>query len=231
MSLNLYQRHSNFENLINNTYCDDKGNTTYTIHTPSALSNRTTTISKALHDSLSEPVSNEAGTSLDDSSPPLDGDNATSLSSGTQHSSTPRPALPPNGTGTRSNFVYVAQIEWRITKDTKLRFGMGQYSGREMLVGKFFRKEGFGFWGRHRVFTGDDGKEYKWCLRRVRPELVLNDGSNTIVATFHPQRFFWGKDRARLEIFPQGQHMVDEIVVTFTYVERIRKVRQRAARH
>ncbi|KAF9064217.1 hypothetical protein BDP27DRAFT_1230802, partial [Rhodocollybia butyracea] len=84
----------------------------------------------------------------------------------------------------------------------------------------------------NRVFTGDDGKEYNGAFGvYVQRYLILSNGSNTVVAIFHPQRFFWGKDRARLEIFPLGQHMVDEIVVTFTYIERIRKVRQRAARH
>jgi len=76
------------------------------------------------------------------------------------------------------------------------------------------------------MFTGEDGKEYKWFLRRRYPELTLNDGSNTSIAIFHPKRLFSKEDRGRLEIFPQGQHMVDEILVTFTYMERVRKARE-----
>src|SRR5689334_5900318 len=35
---------------------------------------------------------------------------------------------------------------------------------REVEAKKFFRKEGWGWHGQHRVFTAQDGKEYKWFL-------------------------------------------------------------------
>ncbi|KAJ4471083.1 hypothetical protein C8J55DRAFT_551271 [Lentinula edodes] len=106
------------------------------------------------------------------------------------------------------NFIYVAQIDWKIP------------------VKDLFRKEGWGFWGRHRVFTGEDGQEYRWNLGRTHPQLVLNDASKMLVATFHQERLFSKNNTARLEIFPPGQHMIDEIFVTFTYIERLRRAKE-----
>ncbi|KAF9063121.1 hypothetical protein BDP27DRAFT_1335557 [Rhodocollybia butyracea] len=229
MSVNFYQLHGTFGDVINNTYCNPHGATVYTVHTSSVLTpTRTTTISKALHDSLPEPPRREPGISLADDSP-------TPLASGTSDAlhnsdvdadpSTPEPTSPRRGTGVRTNLAYIAQIEWGVFKSSKLRFGIGRYSGREVLVEEFFRKQGFGFWGRDRVFTGEDGKEYKWRLRATYAGLTLNNGSDTLIAVFHPKWPLFTKDGGRLEIFPRGQHMVDEIFVTFTYVERIRKAR------
>ncbi|GAW03025.1 hypothetical protein LENED_004713 [Lentinula edodes] len=63
MSLNLYQRHRGFGPIMNNTYYDDHGDTIYTVHTPFSLSlHRTTTISKAIHDTAGGGGSREAST-------------------------------------------------------------------------------------------------------------------------------------------------------------------------
>ncbi|KAJ3884752.1 hypothetical protein GG344DRAFT_60178, partial [Lentinula edodes] len=50
--------------------------------------------------------------------------------------------------------------------------------------------------------------------------------SKMLVATFHQERLFSKNNTARLEIFPPGQHMIDEIFVTFTYIERLRERRR-----
>ncbi|KAJ3913445.1 hypothetical protein F5877DRAFT_17453, partial [Lentinula edodes] len=101
-----------------------------------------------------------------------------------------------------------------------------------------FRKEGWGFWGRRRVFTGEDGQEYRWNLwedsspdSNLVLQLVLNDASKMLVATFHQERLFSKNNTARLEIFPPGQHMIDEIFVTFTYIERLRRAKERFAKN
>ncbi|KAJ3925122.1 MAG: hypothetical protein NXY57DRAFT_1044371 [Lentinula lateritia] len=244
MSLNLYQRHRGFEPIMNNTYYDDHGNTIYTVHTPFSLSpHRTTTISKAIHDTASGGGSREAspsalarritvadepmGRSLIDTNSFLhtsDDEHAASLPGarigGVAATTTvsPPPSMPRRRT-IDHNFVYVAQIDWKVFRSSKIRFGTGQYSGLEIPVKDLFRKEGWGFWGRHRVFIGEDGQEYRWNFGRTHPQIL--------VATFHQERLFSKNNTARLEIFPPGQHMIDEIFVTSTYIERLRRAKER----
>ncbi|KAJ3991801.1 hypothetical protein F5050DRAFT_1580780 [Lentinula boryana] len=267
MSLNLYQRHRNFEPIMNNTYEDDNGIAVYTVHTPFALSpHRTTTISRAFHDLPSSRASStpvlarritvavdEHRVSLSDSyreNRTSDDDHAAeSLPSivisddqrlrDNDHRNSPTaspnnvPSIPPmpRRRTVDHNFIYVAQIDWRIFRSSKIRFGTGLRSGREILVKDLFKKEGWGFWGRNRVFIGDDGEEYRWNFGRTHPQLISNNTSKTLIATFHQERLFLKPNRAYLEILPPGQHMVDEIFVTFMYVERLRKAKERSIRN
>ncbi|KAJ3805292.1 hypothetical protein F5876DRAFT_52093, partial [Lentinula aff. lateritia] len=81
----------------------------------------------------------------------------------------------------------------------------------------------------HRVFTGPDGKEYKWVLGFYTPELILNDGSNTPVARFHRRKFIlWNTPPGYLEILPCGVDMIDTILITFIYIEKLRKDKERS---
>ncbi|KAF5345048.1 hypothetical protein D9758_010441 [Tetrapyrgos nigripes] len=127
-------------------------------------------------------------------------------------------------------FKYIAQIDWRRVRSTKFRFG----DGKEVLSKDFFRRESWGWYGRHRVFKAlSDGAEYKWILGAWVPSLRTNDASKTPIAQFHRRRLglFSKKAPAYLEIYPQGEHMVDEIFTTFIYIEKIRKEKERAARN
>ncbi|KAL0577675.1 hypothetical protein V5O48_004323 [Marasmius crinis-equi] len=130
-----------------------------------------------------------------------------------------------------SIFEYIAQIDWCVFASSRLRFG----DGGQVEAKEFFRKEGCGPYGRHRIFTGRDGREYKWYLRWWYSELVRNNEAKTPVAIFHPKSFksLFTKNcvPAHLEIFPDGEHMVDEIFTTFVYIEKLRKEKERAARH
>jgi len=91
----------------------------------------------------------------------------------------------------------------------------------------------------HRVFTGPDGREYKWLLNAAGPEvnciiyvvlllslrryqLRLNNGSKTVVARYHSDTFRKSRG-AYLDISPAGERIVDMILVTFIYIERLRK--------
>jgi hypothetical protein len=77
---------------------------------------------------------------------------------------------------------------------------------------------------KQQVFLSFDGVSY--------PKLVLNDGSNTVVARGHRSNIgLIGKPRqARLEIFPNFDHLADIILVTYILTERIRKDRERNRR-
>jgi len=62
--------------------------------------------------------------------------------------------------------------------------------------------------------------------------LALNDDSTTIVAQSHRSDvgIIAGKPRqARLKISPGFEHLVDIILVTYIFVERIRKDREKVA--
>jgi hypothetical protein len=63
--------------------------------------------------------------------------------------------------------------------------------------------------------------------------LYLNDAAKTPVALFHPKCFgIIGKKRpAYLEIFPAGEDIMDTILPTFLYVEKMRKDRERYAKY
>ncbi|KIK64383.1 hypothetical protein GYMLUDRAFT_39930 [Collybiopsis luxurians FD-317 M1] len=262
MSLKLYQQHRSYDNVLNNTYCDENDKVIYTVHTPMAfLKHWTTTISRALYtESLPAPKNRISDDYPDsnlfrESQPPLvdDEDNVASLASGSQRRNFsvhetegittddegfPTPGLVTAATSPRrlssrdhsnSNFEYIAQIDWRVFRSSKIRFSKGRFSGQEVLVSELFRKEGWGWLGRHRVFRGEDGKEYKWRLRNTHCELTLKDANNTPVATYHPELF--SRRKPYLEIFPEGQHMMDELFATFTYIEHLRKVKERSAKN
>ncbi|KIK64550.1 hypothetical protein GYMLUDRAFT_117162, partial [Collybiopsis luxurians FD-317 M1] len=80
----------------------------------------------------------------------------------------------------------------------------------------------------HRAFTAH-GKEYKWVLGFYSPQLILNDGSSTVVAQFHRRKFIlWNTPPGYLEIFPAGVDIIDTILVTFIYIEKLRKDKERS---
>ncbi|KAJ2934614.1 hypothetical protein H1R20_g2496, partial [Candolleomyces eurysporus] len=93
---------------------------------------------------------------------------------------------------------------------------------------EFYKKEGFAlFYGRDRVWTGPDGRQYRWKQSSVKPELYLNDGTETMVAKYHREHSgFLGLHEAcpaSLEIFgPTTPELIDWILITFIHLERLR---------
>lgn len=57
-------------------------------------------------------------------------------------------------------------------------------------------------------------------------KLVTADEKKTVIAEFHRPNYFVHKQKARLDIQPEGMGMLDLIVVTFVYVERKRRQRE-----
>jgi hypothetical protein len=121
----------------------------------------------------------------------------------------------------RDSFSDLAEIHYKIFSSSRIR-----YNGTEVPTSVFFRKGGFGLtsMGRNRVFTGPDGKEYEWELRSSSCKLYLKEVPRPLVATYHTRHFgIIGEARpASLEIFPEGEHMVDLIFVTFIFIEKLR---------
>ncbi|KAJ7490970.1 hypothetical protein FB451DRAFT_628578 [Mycena latifolia] len=117
-------------------------------------------------------------------------------------------------------FANLAHIDWRLVESSVIRF-----RGRELVTRDFFRKEGMGWFGPHRVFTALDGKEYKWIIGADTTKLTLHDDAETQVARYHSKKrgLLSKPQKASLEVFSPFEDMVDEIVVTFVYMERLRE--------
>ena len=99
-------------------------------------------------------------------------------------------------------------------------------------------------------FTGPGGVEYRWALGvtgmkipRVSPLIapkipsalnhvfqpVTLDENKTVIAQFHRALHFPKKQRARLEVQPEGMNMLDYIILTFVFVEDEHREREKRA--
>ncbi|KAF9443147.1 hypothetical protein P691DRAFT_680154, partial [Macrolepiota fuliginosa MF-IS2] len=130
----------------------------------------------------------------------------------------------------QDQFAFYAQIEFHTFNSTRFR-----YNSRDVPVSEYFRKEGWSWYGRGRVFTASNGKEYRWELRAGHLEMVTNDSSKTKVVRFREHRLGLGPImKARpgsLEIDPSCEPILDEIIMTFIYCHKLRKDRERSQRN
>ncbi|KAG1732934.1 hypothetical protein EDB19DRAFT_1855240 [Suillus lakei] len=123
----------------------------------------------------------------------------------------------------RDQFDVMGEIEWHIFASSKFRF-----RGTEVETKEFIPRRGL--WGRKRVFTGPDGCPYRWDLQfRV---LSRDDGSRTEVARFHRATLgiIGRKRKATLEVSPEVAHMMDTVIMTFIYVEKIRRDKEESSK-
>ncbi|KAJ3520937.1 hypothetical protein NMY22_g12523 [Coprinellus aureogranulatus] len=128
----------------------------------------------------------------------------------------------------QDHFERIGEVVFHIFSPSIITFNNVSQS-----VNKFFRKKIVLLnLGSNRIFTGPDGKEYYWKLANTKPVLYTNDGTDTRVAKVHSKHYgIIGTARpATLEIFPAGEHMVDLIVVTLVYIEKLRREREQARR-
>ncbi|TFK64518.1 hypothetical protein BDN72DRAFT_901481 [Pluteus cervinus] len=118
-------------------------------------------------------------------------------------------------------YEFLAQVEFHTWSSSILRI-----EREEVKTSVFFTEGGFTLretLGSSRKFIGPDGKEYKWILNPKTPTLVLNDAARTFVAKLHIKHYgiFHKARPAFLEISPLGMHMVDLILITFVYIEKL----------
>ncbi|KAK0234910.1 hypothetical protein EDD85DRAFT_61092 [Armillaria nabsnona] len=189
--------------LLNNSYANESGQVIYKVSTPNKFSNCVTTVSRIVPS---------------DYEPPRVEDNELGSLQKAQSEEV----------DFKDRFAPLGYIDWKVFASSVLRF-----NGTEVKAIEYLKKQGWGWYGRHRVFKGPDGKEYKWILGASVSKLVLNDGSETLIAKFHIRKYgVFNAAKARpayLEILPEGEHMVDVIFFTFVYIEKIRKEQERAA--
>ncbi|KAF8957749.1 hypothetical protein BDZ97DRAFT_1706486 [Flammula alnicola] len=114
----------------------------------------------------------------------------------------------------------IAEIDFHTISSTIIH-----HMGNNWKASDFFRKEGWSWYGRDRIFTGPDGKEYAWKMGPTVSELFLvptdPKAEHTLVARFRtPHVGIIHETRLpSLEIFPAGEDMVDLILTTFIYNE------------
>ncbi|KAG2058664.1 hypothetical protein BDR06DRAFT_44816 [Suillus hirtellus] len=122
-------------------------------------------------------------------------------------------------------FDVLGEIEWHTFVSSKFRS-----HGTEVKTDVFIPKRGL--WGRKRVFTGPDGRPYRWDLTSKVVVLSRDDKPRTEVARFHRATLgiIGRKRKATLEVSPEVAHMMDTIIVTFIYVEQLRKDKEEASR-
>lgn len=60
---------------------------------------------------------------------------------------------------------------------------------------------------------------------------MLDDGSQVIIAQFHPQSVIPKKQRAHLEVTPTGMEILDDIILSFVFVEKKRRDRMKRMRN
>ncbi|KAL0567930.1 hypothetical protein V5O48_014058 [Marasmius crinis-equi] len=111
-------------------------------------------------------------------------------------------------------FAHLARINWGLKPTIEI-------GGNESEAKTFLRRVG---WAKDRVFTDENGREYKWDLGTRSSK--LNDETKTLVAKFRQKNIggiFGEKRPASMEIFSVGESMVDLIMVTFLFVEKTRR--------
>ncbi len=68
-------------------------------------------------------------------------------------------------------------------------------------------------------------------VKLIRKQLVTNDASQRPIAVYHRKHhgYFHPKREAFLEVLPQAEHMLDIVLITYVFVEKIRKENEEAA--
>ncbi|TFK64516.1 hypothetical protein BDN72DRAFT_901479 [Pluteus cervinus] len=151
----------------------------------------------------------------------------------TSKTATIKKAIPEFAEGTAALFTAdhrygsLAHVEFHAFVSSIMRI-----DGEEVKTSAFFTKGRFTLTalGRGRTFVGPDRREYQWILGHRTPTLVLNDEARTLVAKFHVKHYgIFRKARPPfLEISQLGMHMVDLILITFVYIEKLRRDYERA---
>lgn len=125
----------------------------------------------------------------------------------------------------KDRFEVVGKIGWSVFGSAVFRIG-----GKDLRSDSFLRRHGIT--GRKRTFKGPDGRRYRWDMHRRVVVLSLDDPSRREVARY--RRATSGSfnilgmesTKACLEVSREVEHMLDLVILTFTYVEKLRMDRE-----
>ncbi|KAH7888166.1 hypothetical protein F5I97DRAFT_959797 [Phlebopus sp. FC_14] len=130
-----------------------------------------------------------------------------------------------NPTDMQDQFEVMAEIEWHTFESSKFRI-----NGQEVLTKEFIPRHGVT--GRKRTFTGPDGRPYRWDMHVRVVTLSTDDGSRTKMARSHRRSLgiIGPKREPGLDVHPSVMPILDMVILTFIYVEKIRMDKERNAR-
>ncbi|KXN82687.1 hypothetical protein AN958_02252 [Leucoagaricus sp. SymC.cos] len=130
-----------------------------------------------------------------------------------------------NSPALEGHFAFIAQVEFQTLESTRFHF-----DGRSVSVADYFRKQGWSSYGRDRIFMASDGREYRWQLGARHLKLVTNDNNKKQIAKYRDYHISLGpllKGRpASLEVDSSVEPILDEIMMTFVYCQKLREDRE-----
>ncbi|KAJ3556101.1 hypothetical protein NP233_g12055 [Leucocoprinus birnbaumii] len=198
-------------NPANSSYAAETGQVLYKVTTPLKVGPGTTTIRKAVG-TVQGVWQGETGALelLKGVREEFEGEEAArELDDGESVSPTGAPIL-------EGHFAFFAQIEFHAFADSRFR-----YNSLDVPVSTYFRKEGWSWLGRVRVFRASDGLEYRWERRIGGSFKLFNNESDIQVGKYDDSRPDLGpllKGRqGSLEVDPSCEPILDEIILTFVY--------------
>ncbi|KAI0081488.1 hypothetical protein K474DRAFT_1578782, partial [Panus rudis PR-1116 ss-1] len=119
----------------------------------------------------------------------------------------------------------MARIHWHMNLISSSKL---VYNGTTVDLDVFMPKKAF--WKSSRAFTGPDGRTYVWHESLGACHVNLEDGNNpTVKVAEYKQRNIFKGEKPYLEIYPEGEHMADLIVITWLYYETRRRRRKQNA--
>ncbi|KIM56369.1 hypothetical protein SCLCIDRAFT_132908 [Scleroderma citrinum Foug A] len=122
----------------------------------------------------------------------------------------------------------IGEIEWHLFGTSIMRL-----HGEEMKTDRFIPRHGFT--GRKRTFTGPDGRPYRWDMHSSVVVLSQDDATRRELARSYRRclGILGPKREPSLDMHPDLMPIVDTVVLTFVYVEKLRmdkeEQRKRAA--
>ncbi|KAI0062117.1 hypothetical protein BV25DRAFT_1916401 [Artomyces pyxidatus] len=189
-------------NLLNTVLRDERGEPLFRIHTTPGWTGRITTVSRF--------VAGRKSTSY--ARPPVEGVRRDNASDTDIHLM---------GLEERE----VAQIEWHAFRQSVFCHG-----GQKKKIDSYM--PGKGVLQRRRIFTASDGRAYRWVLGMRTCWLKTDDGNDAKLARFHRSStgIIGEAHNTFLEISPEAVPILEELVMTFIWVERRREQREKAGK-
>ncbi|KAI6017392.1 hypothetical protein PISMIDRAFT_414729 [Pisolithus microcarpus 441] len=125
----------------------------------------------------------------------------------------------------QDNFESIGEIEWHVIGSSVLRL-----HGKEMKSKQFMPRHGL--LRKKRTFTGPDGRSYRWEAGFSVVHLS-RDGERQELARSHRRNLgiIGARRDPYLEVNEELEHMLDVVVLTFIYVEKLRMDDEEAARY
>lgn len=130
------------------------------------------------------------------------------------------------------DFKEVANLESAETSDEVARIHFKVFTSDKIFFqGKMYTRKEFLPRGKVKgsyMFTGPDGVQYRWAsgISGEHPPRLVTTDEKTVIAEFHQPNYVTKRQKPRLQVHPEGMHMLDHIVLTFVYVEHQRGQRE-----